>query len=135
MISYLPDISFFLSVHTELIQHLTRSLGESRKLALSFRINSKRPIFEKIIKLLLESAREEPRLWDEKIDKEKKKLKLCVCCRRSRRLIGQETRAGERMFSRQADGSRSAYIRRLDVNLTANQHHMPASGPHSHLVI
>lgn len=42
---------------------------------------------------------------------------------------------GERMFSRQDHGSGSAYIQRFEVNLTANQHHMPASGPHSRLVI
>lgn len=41
MISYLPDISFYLSVHTEIIQHLTRiPRGEPENLRF-FLINSK----------------------------------------------------------------------------------------------
>lgn len=60
MISYLPDISFYLSVHTEIIQHLTRSLGGKPENLHFILVNSKRPVCEKIIQLLLASAEEDP---------------------------------------------------------------------------
>lgn len=59
MISYLPDISFYLSVHTEISQHLTRSLGGKPENLHFILINSKSPVCEKIIQLLLASAQED----------------------------------------------------------------------------
>lgn len=94
MISYLPDISFYLSVHTEISQ--TRSLGGKPENLHFILVNSKSPVCEKIIQLLLASAQEDLlcgtkllflEVEIEKKKKDKKKENLFVCWR-SRWLFG-----------------------------------------------
>lgn len=80
MISYLPDISFYSSVHTEIIHHLTRSLrGGSPGTCVSFSLIPKDLFVRKPANLLLASAREDLLsgtkllLLEVEIEKKKKK--------------------------------------------------------------
>lgn len=85
VISYLPDISFYLSVHTEIIQHLTRSLGGKPENLHFILVNSKRPVCEKIIQLLLAAAEEDLLcgtkllLLEVEIEKKRQKERKLIC--------------------------------------------------------